>query len=94
VDVYELVAQQYQLLRPNDRGHYPIPTLGVELGIWQGQVDNQTLPWLRWWDSNGDLLLTGEERADVEKQRADVEQQRADRLAAKLREMGVDPQDI
>jgi hypothetical protein len=66
----------------------------VELGIWQGQVDNQNLPWLRWWDSNGDLLLTGEERADVEKQRADVEQQRADRLAAKLREMGVDPQDI
>jgi hypothetical protein len=50
-----------------DRGHYPIPTLGVELGIWQGKVDNQTLPWLRWWDSNGDLLLTGEERADVEK---------------------------
>jgi hypothetical protein len=66
----------------------------VELGIWQGKVDNQTLPWLRWWDSNGDLLLTGEERADVEKQRAELEKQRADRLAAKLREIGVDPQDI
>ncbi len=87
VEVYELVAQRYQSLIPNDRGHYSIPPLGVELGIWQGQVDNQTLPWLRWWDSNGDLLLTGEERAEVEKQRAD-------RLAAKLREMGVDPQDI
>jgi hypothetical protein len=59
----------------------------VELGIWQGKIDNQTLPWLRWWDSDGDLLLTGEERADVEKQRAD-------RLAAKLREMAIDPQDI
>jgi Uma2 family endonuclease len=94
VEVYELVAQRYQPLRPNDRGHYSIPTLAVELGLWQGKVDNQTLPWLRWWDSNGDLLLTGEERADVEKQRADVEQQRADRLAAKLRAMGVDPQDI
>ncbi|WP_373539510.1 Uma2 family endonuclease [Chamaesiphon sp.] len=94
VEVYELVAQQYQLLGANDRGHYTISSLGVELGIWQGKVDNQTLPWLRWWDSNGDLLLTGEERADVEKQRADVEAQRADRLAAKLREMGVDPQDI
>jgi Uma2 family endonuclease len=94
VEVYELVAQRYQLLTPNDRGHYPISSLGVELGIWQGKVDNQTLPWLRWWDSNGGLLLTGEERADVEKQRADVEKQRADRLAAKLREMGVDPQDI
>ena len=108
VEVYELVAQRYERLRPNARGHYAISSLGVELGIWQGKVDNQTLPWLRWWDSNGDLLLTGEERADVEKQRADVEEQRADveeqradvekqradRLAAKLREMGVDPQDI
>jgi Uma2 family endonuclease len=108
VEVYELVAQRYELLRPNDRGHYSIPTLGVELGIWQGKVDNQTLPWLRWWDSNGGLLLTGEERAEVEKQRAEVEKQRAEvekqradsletlseRLAAKLREMGVDPQDI
>ncbi|WP_309732154.1 Uma2 family endonuclease [Chamaesiphon sp. OTE_75_metabat_556] len=94
VEVYELVAQRYELLRPNDRGHYPIPPLGVELGIWQGQVDNQTLPWLRWWDSNGDLLLSGEERAEVEKQRAELEKQRADRLAAKLRELGIDPQDI
>jgi Uma2 family endonuclease len=101
VEVYELVAQRYELLRPNDRGHYSIPPLGVELGIWQGQVDNQTLPWLRLWDSNGSLLLTGEERAEVEKQRAEIEKQRADsletlseRLAAKLREMGVDPQDI
>ncbi len=87
VEVYELVAQRYEPLRPNDRGHYSIPPLGVELGIWQGKVDNQTLPWLRWWDRNGGLLLTGEERAEVEKQRAD-------RLAAKLREMGVDPQAI
>jgi Uma2 family endonuclease len=101
VEVYELVAQHYEPLTPNERGHYPIPPLGVELGIWQGQVDRQTLPWLRWWDSNGRLLLTGEERAEVEKQRAEVEKQRAevekqraDRLAAKLRAMGVDPQDI
>jgi hypothetical protein len=39
-------------------------------------------------------LLTGEERADVEKQRADSLETRGDRLAAKLREMGIDPEDI
>jgi Uma2 family endonuclease len=38
VEVYELVAQRYQLVSPNNRGHYPIPPLGVELGIWQGKV--------------------------------------------------------
>jgi Uma2 family endonuclease len=94
VEVYELVAQSYQLVSPNSRGHYPIMPLGVELGIWQGKIDNQTLPWLRWWDSNGDLLLTGEERADIEKQRADSLEMRGDRLAAKLREMGIDPENI
>ncbi len=34
------------------------------------------------------------QRADVERQRADVERQRADRLAARLRELGEDPQDL
>ncbi|MEO0826055.1 MAG: Uma2 family endonuclease [Cyanobacteria bacterium J06642_9] len=87
VEVYELIANQYHKCNPNDRGHYPIPPMGVELGIWQGHYGNQTLPWLRWWDSDGNLLLSGEERAEQEKQRAG-------RLAAKLRELGIDPDEI
>ncbi len=80
VEVYQLIGNRYHLCKPNDRGHYPIPELGVELGIWQGDFMNQTFPWLRWWDSAGKLLLTGEERAD--------------RLAAKLRELGINPDDV
>ncbi len=94
VEVYELIANSYRQVLPNQRGHYPVPPLAVELGIWQGQVGNQTLPWLRWWDSEGNLLLDGEERAEQEKQRAEQEKQRADRLAAKLREMGIDPEAV
>ena len=41
----------------NERGHYPIPQIGVELGIWQGEYDEMNLPWLCWWDSEGNLLL-------------------------------------
>jgi Uma2 family endonuclease len=85
VEVYELVGNRYQRLRENDRGHYAIPALGVELGIWRGNVSNQTLPWLRWWDCDGNLLLSSDERADREKQRAD-------RLATKLRDLGIDPE--
>lgn len=84
VEVYELVANRYQRIPPNHRGHYPIEPMGVELGIWQGQQYNQTLPWLRWWDQDGKLLLTGDERAEQEKQRAD-------RLAARLKALGIDP---
>jgi hypothetical protein len=65
-----LVAGQYQLLATNERGHYPISLLGVELGIWQGRYQNSELPWLRWWDEQGNLLLTGHEQAELERQRA------------------------
>ncbi|MBW4622661.1 MAG: Uma2 family endonuclease [Cyanosarcina radialis HA8281-LM2] len=94
VEVYELIGNRYQRCRPNQRGHYPIPQLGVELGIWQGEYLNQTLPWLRWWDSEGNLLPTGDERANLEKERADLEKQRSERLAAKLRDLGVDPETV
>jgi Uma2 family endonuclease len=94
VEVYELIANCYRKCAPNARGHYSIPLLGVELGIWQGEHMNQLLPWLRWWDSEGNLLLTGDERAEREQQRAEREQQRAERLAAKLRELGVNPEEV
>ncbi|MEH2322971.1 MAG: Uma2 family endonuclease [Nostoc sp.] len=99
VEVYELIGGQYQLLTANERGHYAIYPLRVELGIWQGQYYNMELPWLRWWDLQGNLLLTGEERAEQESQRAELERrraelesQRADRLTAQLRSLGVEPE--
>jgi hypothetical protein len=75
------------LLPPNDRGHYPIPPLGVELGIWQGRYKNVELPWLRWWDREGNLLLTGEERAD----RAELENAL---LREQLRALGIQPETL
>ncbi|MDJ0795765.1 MAG: Uma2 family endonuclease [Calothrix sp. MO_167.B12] len=99
VEVYHLVEGQYQLLPANERGHYSITPLGVELGIWQGQYQNAELPWLRWWDLQGNLLLTGDERAkqesqraEQESQRAEQERQRAEHLAAQLRALGIEPE--
>jgi Uma2 family endonuclease len=87
VEVYELIGNRYQRSQPNSHGRYPVSGLGVELGIWHGTYLHQTLPWLRWWDGNGDLLLAGDERAEQE-------HQRAERLAAKLRELGIDPETL
>jgi len=92
VEVYQLVNGRYQLMPANERNHYLIEPLGVELGIWQGQYQNMVFPWLRWWDAQGNLLLTAEERLEQEQQRAEREQQRADRLAAQLRALGVEPE--
>jgi Uma2 family endonuclease len=71
VEVYHLVDGRYSLLAANQRGHYAIPPLGVELGIWEGLYQNATLAWLRWWDDGGNLLPTGEGRAEQEKQKAE-----------------------
>lgn len=80
VEIYQLVHGNYELLPANKRGHYPIEAMGVELGIWQGLYQNIELPWLRWWDNRGNLLLTGWERSQL--------------LAAKLRELGVNPDEL
>ena len=99
VEVYHLIEDRYQLVAANERGHYPIEPLGVELGIWQGRYQNVELPWLRWWDSAGTLLLSGAERAEQERQRADREQGRAqqaedqlEQLRAQLRSAGIQPE--
>lgn len=101
IEVYHLVDGHYHLLPPNERGHFPIEPLGVELGIWQGRYQNAELPWLRWWNGQGDLLLTGEERADraeVQLEQKEMqlaqEQSRAERLAEQLRALGVDPDQV
>ncbi len=98
LEVYHLIEGYYRLLTPNERGHYSIPPLEVELGIWQGQYQNIILPWLRWWDAQGNFLLIGEERAQIEYQRAEQagfllqqERLRVEQLQEKLRKFGVDP---
>jgi Uma2 family endonuclease len=77
VEVYQMVGWNFQLLTANERGHFPIAPMGIELGIWEGTFLNAHLPWLRCWDSKGQLLLSGAERAE--------------RLAARLRALGVNP---
>jgi Uma2 family endonuclease len=101
VEVYHLVDGRYERLSTNERGHYAIAPLGVELGIWQGRYEEMELPWLRWWDNQGNLLLTGEERAERERQQkeeaqqqAKQERQRADRLAERLRQIGINPDEV
>jgi len=108
LELYELVGGQYQAMGANSRGHYPIPPLEVEIGVWEGAYQNQTQRWLRWWDLQGNLLKTGGERAIVAEQRAETAEQRAEtaeqraetaeekaaKLAERLRALGVDPDAI
>jgi Uma2 family endonuclease len=68
LEVYHFVDRYYQPISRNARGHFPIPPMGLELGVWEGPYQNLTQQWLRWWDENGQLLLIGDERAEQERQ--------------------------
>ncbi|MEG4009274.1 Uma2 family endonuclease [Microcoleus sp. Pol11C1] len=78
LEVYRLIDGYYQLLELNQRGHFPIASLGIELGLWQGSYQNQTMLWLRWWDEEGNLLLIGDERAELERLRGEQQRERAE----------------
>jgi hypothetical protein len=75
------------------------PMLKLGLTLWEGQFEGKHDTWLRWIDEYGVLIPTGKERAEQERQRAEQErqraahaEQRAERLAALLRQAGVDPE--
>ncbi len=98
LEVYRLVNGQYQELPPDPHGHYPVEPLGVALGLWHGFYLNETAPWLRWYDLQGNLMPLDAERAAEISRRleeqgrlAEEHRLRAERLAAKLRELGIDP---
>jgi Uma2 family endonuclease len=94
LEVYNLVNGFYQLLASNDRGHYSIEPLGVELGLWQGSYQNQTMLWLRWWDSEGNLLLTGAERATLQQERAERAELAQRNAIPRLLAMGLSSQQV
>ncbi|MET0099161.1 MAG: hypothetical protein ABWU11_20435, partial [Arthrospira platensis] len=79
------------LLEPNDRGWLWCDTLGFWLGTWSGTIDREEAIWLRFYDTEGNLVLLPEEAAQ---QRAEAAEQRAERLAQRLRSLGLDPEEL
>ena len=85
--------------RPSDQSTMnKVAPLDVELGIWPGRYRNLDLPWVRWWDAQGTLVPTSEERAAaaqeqtrLAQEQTRLAQERAERLAAQLRALGIEP---
>ena len=107
LEVYHLKENgRYTLQIMEENGMYWIESMQLFLGVWQGDRENRTGYWLRWWDAQGNLLLWGIERAEQEAQRAEQEAQRAEqeaqraeqeaqraeRLLAQLRAAGIEPE--
>ena len=76
---YQLINNSYILFpkrKENDCVWFEDLNIGLTIHdcFFEGVRDK----WLRWCDSNGNILLTGIERSEVEKKRADAEKNRAD----------------
>jgi Uma2 family endonuclease len=88
LEVYHLVDTAYQQMTPNERGHYAIAPMEVELGVWRGAYLNYPeQSWLRWWDLAGNLLLTGREQADRVAAQLDQEKLKRRQLAERLQSL-------
>jgi hypothetical protein len=95
LEMYRLSKNRFQRMKPNALGRYPVPEMEVELGLWSGRfVIEAELTYMRWYDQDGQLLPTGKERADLAEQRTAQAEQRNAQLAAKLRELGIDPDKV
>jgi Uma2 family endonuclease len=89
---FQLVGRQYREQSLNDAPQALwLDDLNVGLGVWEGEFEGIWGHWLRWCDAEGNWLLTDTEQAKSQNQAA---QQRAERLAQRLRELGVDPDEI
>jgi Uma2 family endonuclease len=89
--MFWLQGDRYVEQRIVDQGFW-LPEIELGLGVWDGVYQGMAGQWLRWYDRNGEWILTETERADLERERADRLQERATRLAAKLQELGIDPE--
>lgn len=101
IELFELVRGRYQVREPDENGRYWLPEMEVQFGVWRGEYHGYTADWLRAWDRHGNMLPTAAERGDAfrrraeaERQRAETEKERAEKLAARLRELGVDPDSV
>ena len=79
LQVFQLVGDSYQSAELTE-GRLLIPRIGLSLGLWQGSHENLERLWLRWMTITGELILTPSERAE--------------QLAARLRELDVDPDNL
>ena len=74
---------------------------GLGLKLWEGEFEGLQAVWLRWTDEAGKLLpLAVEEKAELAERAANAESRAEDaeetarKLAARLRELGINPEEI
>jgi Uma2 family endonuclease len=80
-EIYKLVDGVYRLIEKIPAW---MPEIGLGIGYERGNYGGVTREWLYWYDEDGKRYLTPNERIEQEVNRSN-------KLAAKLRQLGIDP---
>lgn len=98
LEIYRLIDGEYVLQSGNPLW---MPEIGLGLGRERGLHQGVTREWLYWYNQQGLRYLTPDERADraeqqleIERQRAEQERQIREDLLRRLRERGIDPDQL
>jgi hypothetical protein len=93
------------VFRLSEGGYEPMdthwfPEVGLGVTLWTGEYQGWPDTYLRWCDVHSEVLPTGAEQADREQhkrriaeRRANEQQRRAEAAEAKLRALGIDPEE-
>jgi len=97
-DVLRVYEREAGRRRYHLRDNLRSPGVGLSVKVWEGVFEDHRDTWLRWYDHEDRLILTGQERAVLAEDRAAQAEDRAAqaedraaRLAAQLRELGIEP---
>jgi Uma2 family endonuclease len=83
---FSLAHAQYEAIAPNEQGYLWSKELGLYLGVHSQK--------LRYFTAEGQLVPTPQEAALAAQTKLDADQIRLEQLAQKLRELGINPDEI
>jgi Uma2 family endonuclease len=101
LEIYKLVNDSYQLVSADEQGIVWIPEISLGIGCEVREFASWEREWLYLYDQNGDRYLTDREIARQERQEKLQERQEKlqerqekEKLAAYLRSLGINPDEI
>jgi Uma2 family endonuclease len=99
--MFSLQATQYVEIAINNDQRFWFEEIELGIGIWNGSYQGIVGQWLRWYNQAGNWILTNEERTQIADKRlvqanleADQERKKNELLSAKLKELGVNVDEI
>jgi Uma2 family endonuclease len=91
LEIHKLVNGRYEL---QDRNPLWMPEIGLGIGYERGEYGGITRDWLYWYTETNERYPTPSEQIKQGQMQIDRERNRSNRLAAKLRSLGIDPDEI